>query len=125
MNPASVTHRITNPAVVEMFSPDRVRPKSDGVGSREFATYIQDKLRVSAHAKTRLDSRKIELGQAEWDRVVGGVDKAAAKGARDSLVMMDDIAMVVSVKNRTVITALDKAQLKDNVFTNIDSAVIV
>lgn len=125
MNPASITHRTGNPAVAQMFGPDRVRPRPDRVGSRDFATFVQDKLQVSAHAKTRLESRNIELGQAEWDRVLGGVDKAAAKGARDSLVMMDDIAMVVSVKNRTVITALDKAQLKDNVFTNIDSAVIV
>jgi flagellar operon protein len=53
------------------------------------------------------------------------VDRAAAKGARESLVMMDDVALVVSVKNRTVITAVDRAHLKDNVFTNIDSAVIV
>ena len=52
-----------------------------------------------------------------------GVNKAAEKGARDSPVMVDDIALVVSVKSRTVITALDKASLKDNVFTNIDSGV--
>ena len=51
--------------------------------------------------------------------------KAAAKGAKESLVMVDNVALVVSVKNRTVITAVDQANLKDNVFTNIDSAVIV
>ena len=56
---------------------------------------------------------------------MAGVDRAAAKGAKESLVMIDDVALVVSVKNRTVITAVDKAQLKENVFTNIDSAVIV
>ena len=52
------------------------------------------------------------------------MDKVAAKGGRDALVMMDDVAMVVSVKNRTVITALGRDQAKDNVFTNIDSAVV-
>lgn len=91
----------------------------------EFDAILQDRLKVSGHAKTRLQSRNIELGKAEWDRVVSGIDKAAAKGAKDSLVMLDDVALVVSVKNRTVITAVDKAQLKENVFTNIDSAVIV
>lgn len=97
-------------------------PKTDGP---DFASVLQDQLKVSGHAKTRLESRNIDLSQAQWDRVVGGVNAAAAKGARESLVMVDDAALVVSVKNRTVITAVDKATLKDNVFTNIDSAVIV
>jgi flagellar operon protein len=53
------------------------------------------------------------------------VDKAEAKGAKESLVLVDDVALVVSVKNRTVITAVDRQHLKENVFTNIDSAVVV
>lgn len=97
------------------------RPIVDGT----FANLLQDRLKVSGHAQTRLQSRNIELGQAEWNRVLEGVDRAAAKGAKESLVMVDDVALVVSVRNRTVITAVDKGQLKENVFTNIDSAVIV
>ena len=84
-----------------------------------------DALKLSGHAQSRLSSRGIEMDAAAWDRVKGGVDRAAAKGARESLVLMDDVALVVSVKNRTVITAVDKGSLKENVFTNIDSAVIV
>jgi len=80
---------------------------------------------VSGHAQTRLQSRNIELGHAEWDRVMSGVERAAQKGAKESLVLLDDVALVVSIKNRTVITAVDKNSLKENVFTNIDSAVIV
>ncbi|MCE9557577.1 MAG: flagellar biosynthesis protein [Armatimonadetes bacterium] len=102
------------------------RPTPGTQESKEgFQALLSDRLKVSGHAQTRLASRNIELGKAEWDRVMGGVDKAAAKGAKESLVMLDDIALVVSVKNRTVITAVDKTQLKDNVFTNIDSAIIV
>ena len=56
---------------------------------------------------------------------MGGVDKAAAKGCKESLVLVDNAALVVSIKNRTVITAVDKESLTDNVFTNIDSAVVV
>lgn len=97
-------------------------PKEDGA---RFEDLLQDQLKVSGHAKTRLESRNIELGQAEWQRVLGGVEKAAAKGAKESLVMVDNVALVVSVKNRTVITAVDSEHLRDNVFTNIDSAVIV
>lgn len=91
----------------------------------DFANVLQDQLKVSGHAKTRLESRNIQLGKAEWDRVIDGVNRAAAKGAKESLVMVDNVALVVSVKNRTVITAVDQGNLKDNVFTNIDSAVIV
>ena len=93
--------------------------------SGEFNDVLKSQLKVSGHAQTRLSSRNIKLGDADWGRVIKGIDMAASKGAKDSLVMLDDIALVVSVKNRTVITAVDKAQLKDNVFTNIDSAVIV
>lgn len=98
------------------------QPAAGGVGFNEI---LQDQLKVSGHARTRLESRSIQLGQKEWERVLRGVDKAAQKGAKDSLVMLDDIALVVSVKNRTVITAVDRQNLTDNVFTNIDSAVIV
>jgi flagellar operon protein len=91
----------------------------------DFETLLQSRLKVSGHAQTRLQSRNIELDAAEWDRVVQGVDRAAQKGAKESLVLVDDVALVVSVKNRTVITAVDKENLKQNVFTNIDSAVIV
>ncbi len=90
-----------------------------------FDSILESRLKVSGHAQTRLQSRNIELGKAEWDRVLSGVDRAAQKGSRDSLVLLDDVALLVSVKNRTVITAVDKNSLKENVFTNIDSAVIV
>ena len=57
-------------------------------------------------------------------RLDAAVGRARAKGARESLVLLDDLALVVSVRNQTVITATDAASRKDNVFTNIDSAVI-
>ena len=91
----------------------------------DFGSILQDQLKVSGHAQTRLQSRNINLSQEDWNRVMNGVNKAAAKGAKESLVMIDNTALVVSVKNRTVITAVDKDNLKDNVFTNIDSAVVV
>jgi len=86
---------------------------------------LEDRLKVSNHAKTRLQSRDIQLDQDKWTRVLDGVERAALKGAKESLVMVDDVALVVSVRNRTVITAVSQDHLKENVFTNIDSAVIV
>lgn len=81
-------------------------------------------VRFSAHAQTRLQSRQIALQPDHLDRLQGAVQRAASKGSRDALVLMDDMAMLVSVANRTVITVVDKDNLKQNVFTNIDSAVI-
>jgi len=81
-------------------------------------------LKFSSHAQTRIQSRQITLGAAEMQRLEGAVQKAASKGARESLVLIDQTALVVSVPNRTVITVVDKDNLKQNVFTNIDSAVI-
>lgn len=95
------------------------------MGGPDFSTVLADKLKVSSHAQARLQSREIQLDSAQWNRVLEGIDRAAAKGAQESLVMLDETALIVSVKNRTVITVVDQASLKDQVFTNIDSAVIV
>ncbi|MPN53289.1 hypothetical protein SDC9_200953 [bioreactor metagenome] len=74
----------------------------------------------------RLESRNIKLNPTDMDKLNRAIEKAAQKGARESLVLMNnDLALIVSVKNKTVITAMDGTSIKDNVFTNIDSAVIV
>jgi flagellar operon protein len=104
---------------------NQVGSKTTIADRTEFDSILEARLKLSGHAKTRLASRNIELDRDAWERVIQGVDKAAQKGARESLVMLDDVALVVSIKNRTVITAVDRERLKENVFTNIDSAVIV
>jgi len=83
-----------------------------------------DDLRFSKHALARVHRRGIELDPSTLGRLSEGVNRAAGKGARDSLVLVDGTAFVVSVNNRTVITAVGSEHMKDNVFTNIDSAVI-
>ena len=95
-----------------------------GVAGGEAQTAQSTDVRFSAHAQTRLQSRKIAFDPAHMERLQGAVQRAASKGSRDALVLMDDMAMVVSVKNRTVVTVVDRENLKQNVFTNIDSAVI-
>jgi flagellar operon protein len=79
----------------------------------------------SQHARQRLQLRNITLTEADHTRINRAVEKAAGKGAKESLVLLDKRAFVVSVINRTVITVVDEANLKENVFTNIDSAVIM
>jgi len=105
--------------------------KQQGVRQGEFASILKqtqvqyEEIKFSKHAELRLQSRNINLTQAQKDKIKEAVLKAESKGVRDSLVLMDNLAFVVNVRNRTVITAANNNELKDNVFTNIDGAVIV
>lgn len=104
--------------------------KSGANGNTAFANILADALkaqnevRFSAHASKRLNERSIAMAPGWQDRLNSAVQKAADKGARDTLVMLDDVAMIVNVPNRTVVTAVDGDQAGSQVFTNIDSAVI-
>ncbi|MBM7560588.1 TIGR02530 family flagellar biosynthesis protein [Fusibacter tunisiensis] len=84
-----------------------------------------DQVKFSKHAITRLDQRNITLTEAEMNRIQEGVGKAKSKGVREALIMMDNKVFIASVPNNTIITAATDEQLKENVFTNIDGAVIV
>jgi flagellar operon protein len=81
-------------------------------------------LLFSAHARQRMEQRGIDLDPARLARLEEGVGRAARKGGRASLVLVDGTAFVVAVPNRTVITAVDREHMREHVFTNIDSAVL-
>ena len=81
-------------------------------------------LRFSKHALERVQRRGIALDPTTLGRLQDGVGRAAGKGSRDSIVLVDGTAFVVSVNNRTVITAVGSEHMREHVFTNIDSAVI-
>ncbi len=80
-------------------------------------------LKFSKHANERLASRNIDLTDDQLVRLESGARKAGEKGINESLVMVDDLAFIVNVKNNTVITAVNNGE--DKVFTNIDGAVIM
>jgi flagellar operon protein len=95
----------------------------------DFSSILNQKLqeardvKMSKHAMMRLEARNINLDENRVERLKNAVDKASEKGVRDTLVVMDDVAFVVNVNARTVITAVNQNELKENVFTNIDGAV--
>lgn len=95
------------------------------VFGNELNKSVRDPLKFSAHASARLQSRKVAMGPEQMRKLNEAVDKAAAKGLDDALVLTSDAAFIVSVKNRTVVTALDRNSLDGNVFTNIDGAVVI
>ncbi|MCR5581144.1 MAG: flagellar protein [Pseudobutyrivibrio sp.] len=82
-------------------------------------------LKFSKHASQRLDDRNIKLSEEQSLRLEEGVQKASEKGIKDSLVLVDELAFIVNVPNQTVVTAMDQTESEDNIFTNIDGAVIV
>ncbi len=82
-------------------------------------------LKISAHALRRLDQRNLKLTENDMKNLETAIDKVEAKGSRESLLLYKEMAFVASVRNRTIITAVGQKDAKENVFTNIDSAVII
>ncbi|UCD58569.1 MAG: hypothetical protein JSV16_05525 [Candidatus Hydrogenedentota bacterium] len=101
----------------------RVREPFDVVIRKEIEK-LED-VRFSAHALRRLSERNIRLSADDRSKIVEAINRAQSKGAKDSLVLVRGTAVVVSVSNRTVVTVLDREEMRGNVFTNIDSAVVM
>jgi len=100
-----------------------------GVGTQtSFSAILAEKIdhadqavKFSRHAVERIESRNLVLTRDQLDRIQDSVDKAAAKGAKESVLVMDSMALLVSIDNRTVITCVDRQDMKENIFTNVDS----
>ena len=120
---------IPGPAPRPSGTPVQIPPTSGpsfrSVLEQQQGTSSAQPLKFSAHAMQRLQSRNISLSSDDIARMNVMADKAAQKGAKQSLFMMGNVAMVVSITNRTVITAVDQESMKENVFTNIDSAAVI
>jgi flagellar operon protein len=82
-------------------------------------------LKISAHAANRLKERNISLNDADLIALKSAVDRIRNKGGKEALIIYNNVAYITSVKNNTIITAVDSFNLKENVFTNIDSAIII
>lgn len=82
-------------------------------------------LKFSKHAATRLEHRNISLSPEQSERLEAGVQKASEKGINESLVVVDSLAFIVNIPNKTVVTAIDSKESQEHIFTNIDGAVIV
>jgi flagellar operon protein len=124
---------LPNPALLPGVSPATTPPavvparKDTGTSGASFADMLSRTSaapQFSRHALARLQQRGITLDQTTVARVANGIDRAAGKGSRDSVIFVDGTAYVVSVRNNTVITAVDSEHMREHVFTNIDSAVI-
>ena len=130
-----MTNPAHNPALVPPgvapTAPAGTRPANGAgaakVGGPTFQEIFRQhagRLQFSQHALQRIERRGIDLSDGTLQRLEAGAARAASKGSRDSVVFVDGTAFVVSVRNKTVITAVDREHMREHVFTNIDSAVI-
>ena len=97
---------------------DILKAKQETAGNR-------GELKFSKHASNRLTDRNITLTNSQRERLESGAVKAGGKGIPESLVVVDELAFIVNIPNKTVITAMDRSDTADNVFTNIDGAVFM
>ena len=123
-NPALIPPGAITPTPMDIAAQGQQAPKVTGPAFGDVLAEKSAQVQFSGHALQRVRRRGIEVDTATLARLQNGVDRAAGKGARESVVFVDSTAFVVSVRNRTVITAVDREHMKDHVFTNIDSAVI-
>jgi len=109
--------------------PENTRETREGLSFQEILKQkaLQDtgSLKFSKHALGRLNDRRIELSEGQLERLNEGARKAGQKGIKDSLVIVDELAFIVNVPNQTVVTAMDSTETSENIFTNINGAVIM
>lgn len=85
----------------------------------------QNQLKVSKHASIRLHERNIHIDDGQWEKITNKIFEAKAKGVNDSLVLTSNAALIVSAKNATVITAMNRQEAQDQLFTNIDGTIVL
>jgi len=105
--------------------------RSELISKNNFNDFFQNAvknsqdIKFSKHAQTRMQERKIELSQFELEKIKEAVSKAGSKGIKDSLVLLESVALIINVPSKTVVTTVEKGSIKENIFTNIDGAVIL
>lgn len=109
---------------VDQLKKKPVDNKLNGPSFNDLLTEELTKIKFSGHAQTRMNSRDINISDAELLRLDDAVSKAEQKNSVNPLILMDDKMFIVNVPNKTVVTVMTKEQMNDNVITQIDSAVI-
>ncbi|GIW13546.1 MAG: hypothetical protein KatS3mg062_0985 [Tepidiforma sp.] len=112
------------PAPARPAPPAASAPGSAAARFEDLLQQASARVQLSNHAAKRVERRDLALDAPKLQRLDAAIDRAASKGARSTVVMLDNLAVIVDVPGRTVVTALDTTRGKENVFTNIDSVVI-
>ncbi|MGG2053532.1 TIGR02530 family flagellar biosynthesis protein [Lysinibacillus pakistanensis] len=117
-------HRVPLHPSIRQVQPSPIKSQQSFQAHLQEATKQQE-LKVSKHAQERIMERKIAISDQEWQVVSDKVFEAHSKGVKQPLVLMDQAALIVSAKNATVITAMDRTEAKQQLFTNIDGTIVL
>lgn len=105
------------------------KQNTEQVSKQSFMDHLKqasgEELKISKHASERLSERNISITDREWQQISEKVFEAKNKGVKQPLVLLDQAALIVSAKNATVITALDRHEAKQQLFTNIDGTILL
>lgn len=122
MNKISIQHVPFHPHIQQKNITNQTQSKS-------FAEFLQQAqsptLKLSKHATERMQERNIDISEYEWEQVQNKVSEALQKGVQQPLVVLEQAALVVSAKNSTVITVVDREEMKSQIFTNIDGTIVL
>jgi len=126
-------NNILIPNVTRPSNTEKVQQSEKNVNPNEFSSLLQETIeaqqpqgiKLSVHAAKRLQDRNMEVDGAELKKIQSGIDKLASKGGSDSLLITSKGAYIIDVPKRTIVTAIDKDSISENVFTKIDSTVIL
>lgn len=128
-----MSYRVVNGKIypVDNISSDLYKPAAKNKPNLTFEKMLDESINkstgfsISNHAAERIKDRNISLNENDMKKINEGINEANKKGSKDCLILYKDVALVASIKNRTIITAVDKKSSKGNVFTNIDSVVLL
>ncbi|MFS0874598.1 TIGR02530 family flagellar biosynthesis protein [Solibacillus isronensis] len=124
MNRVNIQHIPYHPPIKPI-----VKQNVEQVSKQSFMDHLKqatgDELKISKHASERLNERNISITDREWQQISEKVFEAKNKGVKQPLVLLDQAALIVSAKNATVITALDRNEAKQQLFTNIDGTILL
>ena len=100
-------------------------------GKKDFSTILNEEiqknqsLQFSKHSKERIQQRGINVTDSLLQQLNNAADNARIKGAKDVVMISKDAAFIVNIPNNVVVTAINGSEMKNNIFTNIDSAVLL
>ena len=125
-------NRVYRPYTHPLIQNHVKKPSTSQNGQSSFASELQstlipknEELMISKHAKLRLEQRGISIKEDRWQQISEKVIEAKKLGVKDSLVLLDDVALIVSAKNQTVITAMDRNEATSQIFTNINGTIVM
>lgn len=119
-------HRIHQVSQQQLLQHNKAKQQTKQINQDFKSVFQKEKdLKVSKHASERLRERNININETEWQKLSKMIDEAKQKGITDSLVLMNDAALLVSAKNKMVVTAMNLNEAQDRIFTNINGTILM